>query len=72
MLPLGLLYVGAIIERCGHEAKIADPYLDDFELKDFDSGGFGKINSIIEDYQPSIIGYGGIATSYGRTKRLSI
>ena len=73
MLPLGLLYVGEIIEGCGHKAKIIDLYLDDVELKDFDHGGFfDKIDTIIEDYKPSIIGYSGIATSYGRTKQLSL
>ncbi len=72
MLPLGLLYVGAIIERCGHKAKIVDLYLDDVELKDFEQGRLNKkIDEVIEDYEPSIVGYGGIATSYGRTKRLS-
>lgn len=70
-LPLGLLYVGAIIEGCGHKAKLIDLYLDDVELKDFDHGFFDKIDTIIEDYKPSIIGYSGIATSYGRTKQLS-
>jgi len=72
MLPLGLLYVSAIIERCGHKAKIIDPYLDDVELKHFDCGDFDKIDTVIEDYAPAIIGYSGIATSYGRTKRLSL
>ena len=73
MLPLGPLYVGAIIEGCGHKAKIIDLYLDDVELKDFDHGGFfDKIDTIIEDYKPSVIGYSGIATSYGRTKQLSL
>lgn len=71
MLPLGLLYVGGIIERCGHRAKIVDPYLDEFELKNFDSGNYNKINKIIEEFNPSLIGYSGIATSYGRTKKLS-
>jgi len=72
VLPFGLLYVGTIIEKSGHRAKIIDPYLDDLELKDFDHDNFDKIDAIIEDYKPTIIGYGGIATSYGRTKRLSI
>ena len=71
-LPSGLLYVGAIIERCGYHAKIIDPYLDDIELKDFDDGFFKKIDIIIKDYKPSIIGYSGIVTSYGRTKQLSL
>lgn len=72
MVPLGLLYVGGIIERYGHKAKILDLYLDDVELKDFDSGNFNNIFKAIEDFTPSIIGYGGIATSYGRTKKLSM
>ncbi|MFH0861117.1 MAG: radical SAM protein [Candidatus Altiarchaeota archaeon] len=72
-VPWGLLYVGSIIERCGHQARIIDPYLDDIELREFDNGHFfDKIDKIIEDYKPSIIGYGGIATSYGRTKQLSL
>lgn len=71
MIPMGLLYVGGIVERCGHKARISDPYLDDFELKDFDSGEFNNIYKEIEAFKPSIIGYGGIATSFGRMKRLS-
>lgn len=70
-LPLGLLYVGAIIKRCGHVAKIVDPYLHDIDLKGFDSGSFDYIHNLIRDYKPSIVGYGGIVTSYGRTKRLA-
>lgn len=70
-LPFGLLYVGSIIERCGHEAKIFDPYLYDVGLRNFDSGNFENIYKVIEYYKPSIIGFGGIASSYGRTKRLS-
>ena len=69
-LPLGLIYVGAIIERSGHNAKIYDPYLDDVELRDLDNN-FDTLDKIIEYYKPSIIGFGGIATSYGRTKKLS-
>lgn len=70
-LPVGLLYVGAIINRCGHAAKIIDPYLDDFDLKDIDSGSYPNILSAVKDIKPSIIGYGGIATSYGRAKRIA-
>lgn len=70
-LPAGLLYVGAIIERCGHQARIFDPYLYDVEHKDIDSGNFHNLNNIIEDFRPSIIGYGGIVTSYGRTKKIA-
>ncbi len=72
MLPIALLYVGGIIERCGHKAEVLDLYLDDVELKDFDSHNFNKIFKAIENFKPSIVGYGGIATSYGRTKKLSM
>lgn len=71
LLPLGLLYAASISERCGHTAKILDPYLDDPQLKDFDSDNFENIYKAIEDHRPSIIGYGGISTSYDRTKRIS-
>ncbi len=70
-LPLGLLYAAGIIERCGHKAMIVDPYLDDMELKKFDSGNLNMIRDTIEAFRPSIVGYGGIATSYGRAKILS-
>lgn len=69
MTPLGLLYVGSIVERCGHNAKIIDLYSGDVNLNSFNCCCLDKI---IEDFKPSIIGYGGIATSYGRTKQLSI
>lgn len=72
MVPLGPLYVGGIIERCGHHARIYDPYLEDPALQDFDSHRFDKVDKIIEEYKPAVIGYGGIATSYGRTKSLSL
>ena len=62
MLPLGLLYVGAIIERSGHRAKIVDLYLNDIDF----------LYRTIEEFNPAIIGFGGIATSYGQTKRLSL
>ncbi|MEK7845722.1 MAG: radical SAM protein [Nitrospinota bacterium] len=69
VMPLGLLYVGRIIESCGHNAKIFDPHIDDVELADFDD--FGKLDKIIEDFNPTVIGFSGIATSYGRVKKLS-
>lgn len=70
-LPLGLLYVGSIVERCGHKVKIVDPYLEDQNLQHYDK--FVKdFPKIIDDFKPDIIGYSGVATSYGRTKHLSI
>jgi len=62
MLPLGLLYVGGIIERCGHKAKIVDLYVE----------SVGSLHKTIKEFNPSIVGFGGIATSYGMTKRLSL
>ena len=73
MLPLGLIYVGGIIERAGHVAKIMDPYLDDIELRSFDNGEFfKKVDAVIEDFKPSMIGFSGISTAYGRAKLLSL
>lgn len=69
-LPVGLLYVGSVIERCGHTAKILDPYLGDEKLEHFDTF-LPKLNATIESFKPDIIGYSGIATSYGRVKTLS-
>jgi|TARA_B100001964_G_scaffold245829_1_gene337072 radical SAM superfamily enzyme YgiQ (UPF0313 family) len=67
-LPLGLLYVGGTIERCNHKVKIVDLYLEQHKGTELD---LDKIKQIINQYNPSIVGYGGIATSYGRTKKLS-
>lgn len=71
MVPMGLLYAGATIERSGHTGRIFDPYVDDDGLEDFDSDHFEKIDKIIDEFKPRVVGYGGIATSYGRTKKVS-
>ena len=70
MLPLGLLQVGAIIENEGHSAKILDQYI-------FKERGAGALNrnlydNAIRDFKPDLVGFGGIATSYGMTKELSL
>lgn len=70
-LPIALLSVASIIEREGSIARILDPYAEDFLLKDFDSGNFQNIERAVEDFAPQVIGFGGIATSYGRVKKLS-
>lgn len=62
--------MGSIIERCGHTAKILDPYLGDERLEHFDTF-FPKLSTTIEEFKPDIIGYSGIATSYSKTKILS-
>jgi anaerobic magnesium-protoporphyrin IX monomethyl ester cyclase len=70
-IPLGLLYAGSIIERCGHIAKIYDPYLTDENLTKLDNGNYTQLDGILEDYRPDIVGFGGIASSFGRTKKIS-
>ena len=70
-LPLGLLYVGEILERVGHTVTLYDPYLDDLEMKQFDSGDFSRVDRIIQEFKPEIIGFGGIGSSYTRTKKIS-
>ncbi|MFA6078150.1 MAG: radical SAM protein [Candidatus Omnitrophota bacterium] len=70
-LPLGLLYAASIIERCGHKPIIVDPYIDDVDLKKFDSGDFSVIDAALSLHKPVVVGFGGIATSYPRTKKLS-
>jgi anaerobic magnesium-protoporphyrin IX monomethyl ester cyclase len=70
-LPLGLLYVGGILERAGHTVEIFDPYCRDLELVRFDQGDFSDIDEVIQRFTPDIVGFGGIASSYGRTKKLS-
>jgi len=70
-LPIGLLYAGSIIERCGHIAKIYDPYLNDENLTKLDNGDYTDLDWILEEYHPDIVGFGGIASSFGRTKKLS-
>jgi anaerobic magnesium-protoporphyrin IX monomethyl ester cyclase len=70
-LPLGLLYVGGIIERTGHSAHIVDPYINNPDITEFDQGNFSDIDEVIDMSHPEIIGFGGIGSSYGRTKILS-
>ena len=69
--PLGLLYVGGIIERCGHIVKIYDPWLNDNNLTRLDRGDYTELDVILKEFHPDIVGFGGIASSYGRTKKLS-
>ncbi|MGC9066831.1 MAG: cobalamin-dependent protein, partial [Candidatus Ratteibacteria bacterium] len=64
--PLGLFYVAGILHRAGHHVKIFDPYLWGSE-----SGKPEFIDNEIRIFKSDIIGFGGIVTSYGRTKVLS-
>jgi anaerobic magnesium-protoporphyrin IX monomethyl ester cyclase len=67
MLPLGLLYVSGIMAKCGFKPKILDPYLAD-EDRDIVADTLAAIDEV----KPIIVGYGGIATSYGLAKTLSL
>lgn len=70
MIPLGLLQVGAIVERLGHKAKIVDPYLlDEYATRGLNMNLY---DAVIEEFKPDIVGFGGIATSYGRAKEFSL
>lgn len=71
MLPMGLLYAGSIIERFGHGVKIYDPYLNDENLTKLDNGNYLELDGLLEEYHPDIVGFGGIASSFGRTKKIS-
>ncbi|HOK80903.1 MAG TPA: radical SAM protein [bacterium] len=64
--PLGLFYVSGIIDRMGFQVKILDMYLRNTELSVLPT-----LESEIELFKPDVIGFGGIVTSYGRTKLLS-
>jgi len=66
--PLGLLQVGAILEQCAKTPLIYDPLLHDPGMNDI---GYQQIKKIISEFKPDIIGYGGIATSYGSVKKFS-
>ena len=68
--PLGLLYVGRILESLGKRVKVIDLYLYDFPADD--KWGYLTLKNFIDDFRPDIIGYGGIATSYVWTKGLSV
>lgn len=61
-LPLGLLYVGGILERNGHNPKIIDMYTNTVD----------SLDKMMEEFNPSIVGFGGISSSYGGTKQLSV
>jgi len=70
-MPLGLIYVGGIIERCGHIAKIYDPYVEDRLLERFDDEWRDWVAREVSEFKPDIVGFGGVATSYPRTKAMS-
>jgi len=70
ILPIDLLYMGSTIQRCDHKAKIFDLALNS-EANTLDYNKFSPLYQVIEEYQPAIIVFGGVAISYGTAKRLS-
>jgi len=69
--PVGLLYVGKIFEEHGINVKIVDIYNFAFDGKLEDEYCLDTIVKEINQLKPEIIGFSGIATSYGWTKFLS-
>lgn len=68
-LPLGLLYVGGILERLGIKVEILDLYVN---KKSYDDKcGYLTIKESISKLKPDMVGFGGVATSYSWTKELS-
>ena len=41
-------------------------------LDQFDRGDYAEISRLVDEVQPAMVGFGGIVTSYPRTKRLSL
>ncbi|MCX8022713.1 MAG: B12-binding domain-containing radical SAM protein [Syntrophorhabdaceae bacterium] len=66
--PLGLLQVGSILESLGYKTILYDPLVYDPGLE---KDGFDYIENIVNEFCPDIIGYSGIATSYGSVKKIS-
>jgi radical SAM superfamily enzyme YgiQ (UPF0313 family) len=67
--PMGLLQVGAILEGLGHTPIIFDPILN---IADQKSINFGSLDQILGNFKPDIVGYSGVATSYGMSKQYSL
>lgn len=66
--PLGLLQVGAILEAHGHVPLLYDPLVSDPRMN---SNAYVGILDAIDRFKPDVVGYGGIATSYGSVKTFS-
>ena len=67
-IPIAAMAVGGIVERAGHTPRFIDLYDDN----DDGTIDWPTIRTRIEDFNPNIIGFTGIATSYGLAKELSI
>lgn len=69
--PVGLLYVGKIFEKYGINVQIVDIYNYAFDGKLEDEFCIDTVLQKINQVKPEIIGFSGIATSYGWTKKFS-
>ena len=69
--PVGLLYVGRILEDLGINVRIYDIYQHAFDSTYSDIFCAEKIIKVISEDKPDIIGFGGIASSYNWAKILS-
>jgi radical SAM superfamily enzyme YgiQ (UPF0313 family) len=69
--PVGLLYVGRILEDLGMNVSVFDVYEHAFGPENEDEFSYEKIKEVITAKKPQIVGFGGIASSYGWTKALS-
>jgi anaerobic magnesium-protoporphyrin IX monomethyl ester cyclase len=67
--PMGLLQVGAILEGLGHTPLIFDPILDNTDQKHL---SFSSLDQILYSFKPAIVGYSGVATSYGKAKHYAL
>jgi len=68
-IPIGLLYVAGVLEQMNIEVRIYDIYLK--KIPTDDPYGWAELQREIQDFKPQLIGFGGIATSYMWTKKLS-
>jgi radical SAM superfamily enzyme YgiQ (UPF0313 family) len=56
VMPMGLLYVGAVLERSGHEVQVLDLLVSRYSSE--------KIKDKITEYQPDIIGTTSVTLNY--------
>ena len=66
-IPIACMAVGGIVERAGHTPRFFDLYDDN----DDGTIDWPTIRTRIEDFNPDISGFSGIATSYALAKELS-
>jgi len=59
VLPMGILYVGTVLDEAGHEVQLLD-------IGPRDQGWLQKI----KEFQPDIVGFSLVTTQYGRAEEL--